>query len=82
MTLLEDFLGSVESGTSVLYFPPHHSLRYRWNGFTYSTLLLLGRTNPAVRIPYPPASPHRSNGHEVVQEYQPAFHRLRLSASA
>ena len=33
-------------------------------------------------IPYPTASPHRSNGYEVVQEYQPAFHRLRLSASA
>src|SRR5699024_4698456 len=25
ITSLEGFLGSVESGTSVLYFPPHHS---------------------------------------------------------
>src|SRR5699024_6495536 len=33
-------------------------------------------------IPYPTASSHRSNGHEVVQEYLPVGHRLRLSASA
>ncbi len=26
--------------------------------------------------------PHCSNGEEVVQEYQPVVHRLRLSASA
>jgi hypothetical protein len=35
-----------------------------------------------VRLPYPPASPHHSNDKEVVQEYQPVVHRLRLSASA
>src|SRR5699024_7006150 len=33
-------------------------------------------------ILYPPASPHRSNHCQVVQEYQPVIHRLRLSASA
>src|SRR5699024_4307815 len=33
-------------------------------------------------ILYPPASPHRSNNCQVVQEYQPVIHRLRLSASA
>ena len=81
MTLLEVFLGSVKSGTSVLYFPPHHSLRLL-NGFAYPTPLLLGRTHPVVRFPYPPASPRRSNGKEVVQEYLPVVHRLRLSASA
>ena len=37
---------------------------------------------PIPRLPYPPASPHCSNGEEVVQEYQPVVHRLRLSASA
>ena len=52
------------------------------DGFAYLTLSLLGRTHPSVRIPYPTASPHRSNDHEVVQEYQPVVHRLRLSASA
>jgi hypothetical protein len=62
-------------------FPPHHSLKLL-NGFAYPTFSLLGRTHPSVRIPYPTASPHRSNNHEVVQEYQPVVHRLRLSASA
>ena len=52
------------------------------DGFTYPTPSLLGRTHPVVRIPYPSASPHCSNVHEVVQEYQPVIHRLRLSASA
>src|SRR5699024_6970889 len=52
------------------------------DGFAYPTLSLLGRTHPSVRIPYPTASPHRSNAHEVVQEYLPVIHRLRLSASA
>src|SRR5699024_9446838 len=33
-------------------------------------------------ILYPPASPHRSHDCQVVQEYQPVIHRLRLSASA
>ena len=48
------------------------------DGFAYPTLLLLGRTIPSVRILYPPASSLRSNGYEVVQEYQPVCHRLRL----
>src|SRR5699024_7914443 len=74
---LEDFLDSVKSEASVLNFPPHHSLRLL-NGFAYSTLLLLGRTRPAVRSSYPPASPHRSNDNEVVQKYQSVIHRLRL----
>src|SRR5699024_10828621 len=78
---LEVFLGSVKSEASVLNFPPHHSLKLL-NGFAYSTFLLLGRTRPAVRSSYPPASPHHSNDNEVVQKYQSVIHRLRLSASA
>src|SRR5699024_9436045 len=78
---LEGFLDSVKSEASVLNFPPHHSSRLL-NGFAYSTLLLLGRTRPAVRSSYPPASPHRSNDNEVVQLYQSVIHRLLLSASA
>src|SRR5699024_7070141 len=40
-------------------------------------------THTSIRaILYPPASPHRSNNCQVVQEYQPVIHRLRLSASA
>src|SRR5699024_2996525 len=78
---LEVFLGSVKSEASVLNFPPHHSLKLL-NGFAYSTFLLLGRTRPAVRSSYPPASPHHSNDNEAVQKYQSVMHRLRLSASA
>src|SRR5699024_3170330 len=78
---LEVFLGSVESGTSLLNFTPHHSLRLL-DGFSYPTPYLLGRPSPSVRIPYPSASPHHSNDYEAVQEYQPVIHRLRLSASA
>src|SRR5690625_2279778 len=59
---LETFLGSVESRTSVLLFPPHHSLRFMSDGFAYPTLLLLGRTIPSVSILYTPASSLRSNG--------------------
>ena len=77
MTSLEVFLGSVESGTSVLLFPPHHSLD-SLDGFAYPTTSLLGRTHPVVRFPYPTASPRHSNGHEVVQEFLPVIHRLRL----
>lgn len=51
------------------------------SGFSYFHALLLGRAQPTARFPYPTASPHYSNGGEVVQEYQPVVHRLRLSAS-
>jgi hypothetical protein len=51
-------------------------------GFASLTAYLLGRANPAARLPYPPVSPHYSNGSLVVQEYQPVVHRLRFSASA
>ena len=52
------------------------------NGLAYFPALTAGRGYPIPRLPYPPASPHCSNGEEVVQEYQPVVHRLRLSASA
>ena len=81
MTSLEGFLDSVKSETSVLLFPPHHSLK-PLDGFTYPIFSLLGRTLLIVRISYPPALPHHSNGHEVVQEFRPVVHCLRLLASA
>src|SRR5690625_2351308 len=79
--LTRGFSWHCDRATSVLYFPPHHILRWL-DGFAYPTLLLLGRTHPSVRFPYPPASPLRSKNYEVVQEYQPVVHRLRPSASA
>ena len=63
-------------------FPSPSQLSLTVNGFAYSPALLLGRAYPTARLPYPSASPHCSNGGEVVQEYQPVIHRLRLSASA
>ena len=51
-------------------------------GFAYIHTLLLEQRQPTLCLPYPTASPHFSNGEEVVQEYQPVVHRLRLSASA
>jgi hypothetical protein len=61
--------------------PCHHSLAYAEMGFASFPASLLGRAQPTARSPYPSASPHCSNGGEVVQEYQPVVHRLRLSAS-
>src|SRR5699024_12360158 len=48
-----------------------------------SSDLLLERTYPSVRIPYPSASPHHSNDYEAVQEYQPVIDRksTRLNSS-
>ena len=79
---LEAFLGSVKSGTSVLNFPRYHSSAFTEMGFASFPALLLRRTYPTVRLPYPTASLHCSNDKEVVQEYQPVIHRLRFSASA
>ena len=57
---LEAFLGSVKSGTSVLYFPPDHNSCLMSDGFAYLTHSLFRRTLPIVRFPYPSASPHCS----------------------
>ncbi len=78
---LEVFLGSLESGPSrlrrVAPLPP----QYKIHGFAYVLNLRVrtGTTN-ALR-PYLPTSLHHDNLHQVVQEYKPASHRLRLSAS-
>ena len=52
------------------------------NGFAYFPSLTAWTRISNTALTYPPASPHCSNGEEVVQEYQPVVHRLRLSASA
>jgi hypothetical protein len=48
--------------TSVLRFPPLHTSEFTQNGFACSASYMLGRTLPAVRFTYPPASPLRSSG--------------------
>ena len=82
MTLLEDFLGSVKSGTSVLNFPPHHSLKTRRADLPTRLSHCLGVHIHQYAFLILLRPPIAQNGHEVVQEYQPVVHRLRLSASA
>ena len=62
-------------------FPRHHSLAFSNERICLLFSLPAWTHNPVVRYSYPPASPHCSNGIEVVQEFQPVVHRLRLSAS-
>src|SRR3954447_26769799 len=80
--LARGFSWQCESGTSVLNFPRHHSSAYMETRICLISSLTDWTRLPAPRLPYPPASPHCSNGKKVVQEYQPVIHRLRLSASA
>ena len=78
---LEVFLGSLESA------PSHALRRAPLQPQPYSTRICLsaslrirtGTTN-ALRT-YLPALPHHDNLYKAVQEYEPASHRLRLSAS-
>ena len=78
---LEVFLGSLDSGPSLARgltpLPP----QLKGPGFSWTPRLRLrtGTTN-ALR-PYLSTSLHHDNLHQVVQEYEPASHRLRLSAS-
>jgi len=60
----------------------YDQLSTRWLKLYNFSFRLTDSQSPIPRLPYPPASPHCSNGEEVVQEYQPVVHRLRLSASA
>ena len=71
------FLGSLESVTSVLRFPPLNTSGFSPGGFAYLAPYMLGRTLPTVRFTYPPASPHRSNEIKVALESQPVVHPLR-----
>ena len=50
--------------------------------FTTGPPTRLRQDNQRLDIALPSSSPHRSNGRDVVPEYQPVIHRLRLSASA
>ena len=79
---LAAFLDSLGSVTSVLNFPPIRALELITGGFAYLSPSSLRRTQPTVRLTYPPVSLLHSNGPTVVSEFQPIVHRLRLSASA
>ena len=66
---------------TIIPSPSQLSLTRRWD-LPHLQPNCLDAHNPTARLPYPPASPHHSNGSVVVQEYQPVIHRLRFSASA
>ena len=78
---LEAFLGSGESKTSPIGASPSQ-LSLHDKRICLLISLTAGRAQPIARFFYPSASLHCSNDKEVVQEYQPVVHRLRLSASA
>src|SRR5699024_5445053 len=80
LSSLEDFLGSVESGTSVLYFPPHDSSGKAERIFLSGTLTAWAHTSIGAHSLSCCVPPRHSNGKEVVQEYLPVIHRLRRSA--
>ena len=82
LTSLEAFLGSVESGTSLLHFARHHSSALWETDLPISQPNCLDADIQYRAYPILLRPPHCSNGEEVVQEYQPVVHRLRLSASA
>ena len=83
ITISEAFLGSMESISSGLS-PPHHlsalSLRLSPTRPKVTTYRFKPLTN--VRLIYPSPSHLGIKHAELVQEYLPVFHRLRLSASA
>jgi hypothetical protein len=77
---LEVFLGSIKSEPSRFrrFAPPLPGIMYP-DLPKYLPHIGTGKTN-SLR-PYLPTSLHHDNLHQVVQEYKPAAHRLRLSAS-
>ena len=77
--LLEAFLGSLGTLTSLLVFNPHHTSAFSEDGFAYLLAFVLARlTNWALFFPFcvTPSSSTSS-----VQESPPVVHRLRFSAS-
>jgi len=74
------FLGGMASETRRLTASWHRASGYAVPDLPKTTL----HAYPRATIAWAPLAvlvPHRSNGHDVVQEYQPVGHRLRLSAS-
>src|SRR5262249_7703973 len=81
-TSLEAFLGGMVSGTSAprgLGIPSRASLPAP-SPTTPPTRF--PQADPRLGCPNPPRPPIGDSGWDVVQEYQPVGHRLRLSASA
>jgi hypothetical protein len=79
---LEAFLDSVGAATSLLEFHSPSPLRlHTVRFFLYSTLTAWAHFSIRA-LGLPSCVTPSSNGRAVVPEYQPASHRLRISASA
>ena len=80
-TSLEAFLGAMASGTRRLYASWHRASGYAAPDLPRATPTRLPQDDHRLGSLSLPRHPIGHNGHDVVQEYQPVGHRLRLSAS-
>ena len=80
-TSLEDFLGGMASGTRRLRASWRRASGYAAPHFTGATPTRLPQDYHRLGSPSLPRPPIGQTVTDVVQEYQPVGHRLRLSAS-
>src|SRR5262245_14223644 len=79
---LDAFLGSMASRTSA-FFRPRRPVSGSWEtDFPISRPTRLPQVDQRLGFPSLPRPAIGNSGWDVVQEYQPVVHRLRLSASA
>ena len=78
---LEAFLGGMASGTRRLRASWHRASGYAAPDLPRATPTCLAQDNHRLGSLSLPRPPIGNNGSDVVQEYQPVGHRLRLSAS-
>ena len=78
---LEDFLGGMASGTRRLTASWHRTSGYAASDFPEATPTCLPQDDHRLGFLSLPRPPIGHNGRDVVREYQPVGHRLRLSAS-
>ena len=81
-TSLEDFLGGMASGTRRLYASWHRASGYAAPHLSRATPTRLPQDDHRLGFHSLPRPAIGDSGGDVVQEYQPVVHRLRLAASA
>ena len=79
---LEDFLGGMASGTRRLIASWHRASGYAVPDFPWTTPTRLPQDDHRLGFRSLPRPAIGDSGGDVVLEYQPVVHRLRLSASA
>ena len=81
-TSLDAFLGGMDSGTSPISGVGFPSQAEWATDFPIARPTRLPQGDQRLGCPSLPRPPIGDSGWDVVQEYQPVVHRLRLSASA